>query len=66
MRRKSHDLLGIEEEDRRHWAIQRNPAAADIVLWRERNVKIFDSDLDEFIEILGQSLQEIRRAYGRV
>jgi hypothetical protein len=65
-RRRRQESLGIEEENRRHWAIQRDPVEADIRLWRERNVEIFDSNLDEFIKKLGRSLHEVHRVSGRI
>ncbi|HXU36124.1 MAG TPA: SIR2 family protein [Blastocatellia bacterium] len=37
---------------RRSWAIQFNPSPFEKSLWRNRDVKIYDMDIDEFVERL--------------
>lgn len=33
---------------RRHYAIQRNPDAIEVQLWKQRNVNVYDGDITEF------------------
>lgn len=44
------------ETDLRSWAIQRNPNELEMVLWRRRNVSLYDLDIDPFIEKLSATL----------
>jgi hypothetical protein len=39
-------------EQRRHWAIQRNPHPLDGELWRQRHVNVYDGDLLDFCDAL--------------
>lgn len=40
------------EEDLRSWAIQYNPSDLETELWSARKVKIYDQDINEFVEKL--------------
>ena len=41
-----------EEEELRSWAIQYNPSDLETELWNARKVKIYDVDINEFVEKL--------------
>jgi SIR2-like domain len=44
------------------WSIQRHPDRLDCKFWRDRNVSIFDEDLDEYVDKLDIELKSQRRA----
>ena len=41
-----------DDEELRSWAIQHNPSELETELWSARKVKIYDVDIDEFVEKL--------------
>jgi hypothetical protein len=44
----SKHLVNRKRDEIRSWAIQRHPSRLEEILWSNRNVKIFDVDLDQF------------------